>query len=95
MINPRLGLLAACLAMSACTGLTQMQDSLNKFGEGATSVSSTEMTFFNNVQSLDCSVQFYSASADWAVGAAGTYDLSGHCILDLPRFGGQFLVFSL
>lgn len=68
-----------CLQLSACAGLTQMQDSLNKFGAGATSVSTTEMTFFNNVQSLDCSVQFYGQATDWAIGKTGNYDISGAC----------------
>jgi hypothetical protein len=75
----RLTIPAVSLTISACAGLTQMQDSLNKFGSGATSVSSTEMTFFNKVQALDCSVQFYSSAADWALGAAQSYDISGLC----------------
>lgn len=78
-MNTRVWLSAMCLSISACTGLTQMQDSLNKFGTGAASVSTTEMTFFNNVQALDCSVQFYAAAADWAIGASSRYDITGAC----------------
>jgi hypothetical protein len=67
------------LLVAGCSGLTQMQDSLNKFGSGATSVSTTEMAFLNNVQTFDCTVQFYSNASDWAVGAAANYDLTGAC----------------
>lgn len=70
----------ACLTLSACAGLSQMQDSLNKFGDGATSVSTTEMTFFKNVQSVDCTVQFYDTTVSWAVDPRSrNYDLSGRC----------------
>ena len=78
-LSARIWVVTLCLMTSACAGLTQMQDSLTEFGAGATSVSTTEMTFFNNVQALDCSVQFYRYSADWAMGAAAGYDLTGTC----------------
>lgn len=80
-----LGVTLACMALCACTGLTQMQDSLNKFGAGATSVSATEMTFFKNVQSVDCSVQYYDKTVSWAVGAGDNYDLTGRCTPELLR----------
>jgi hypothetical protein len=72
-------LLLPVLALPGCGGLTSMQDSLNKFGSGTTTASTTEIAFLQNVQAFDCTTQFYTAATEWAGGTGQNYDISGTC----------------
>jgi hypothetical protein len=67
------------VSLSACSGLTQMQDSLSKFDQGTHAVASAQESFFGNVQAFDCTTQFYAQTQSWAVGASTDFDLTGSC----------------
>ena len=72
------GGLAGCGSVQV-QGLTQLQDSITKFGEGAHLASTAQGDFFRAVQSADCTHQFYARAYAWATGTANTLDISGQC----------------
>ena len=54
------------VAASACSGLTQMQDTAAKFDQGVHTVSAAEMNLFTQVQAAECSRNFYVRGFDFA-----------------------------
>jgi len=60
--------LAACTGLSpqrdigAVAGLTQIQDTISKFDQGAHSISTSETAFLRSAQTADCNYQFYTAA---------------------------------
>ena len=67
------------LSVSGCfSGLTQIQDSVAKFGQAASSISSAEMNFFQAVKTADCNSQFFTTAYNQALGT-GNFDISGSC----------------
>jgi hypothetical protein len=66
-------------ALTGCNGLTQMQDTISKFDQGAHSVSTGQMAFFRQVQIADCNDQFYSAAFDYSIKQTDRLDLTGKC----------------
>ncbi len=81
MSSIRHGILIAVIVLSlvGCAGLTQMQDSVTKFDQGAHSASVAEMNFLRAVQAADCNYQFYTQAADWAQGKSSRYVIVGPC----------------
>jgi hypothetical protein len=76
---PKLCLLfVGCLA--GCSGLTQMQDTVSKFDQGAHSVATGQMSYFRQVQIADCNNQFYSAAFNFSIRQTNDLDLTGKCI---------------
>lgn len=67
------------VGLAGCSGLTQIQDTMTKFDQGAHSASTAEMSFLRAVQTADCDNQFYVNSLNWARGAADNFDISGAC----------------
>jgi hypothetical protein len=59
-------------------GLTQFQDSVTKFNQGANSVSTAESSFFKAVRNVDCTNQFYARAYNQARGS-GNVDISSAC----------------
>ena len=66
-------------AVSACSGITQIQDSIGQFDQATRSASTAQMNFLYAVQTADCTAQFYQGSYDWATGAARNFDITGNC----------------
>jgi hypothetical protein len=56
----QVGLAAIFTAMAGCAGLTQIQDTVTKFDQGAHAVSASEVAFLRAAQTADCNFQFYS-----------------------------------
>jgi len=54
------------LLLTGCAGLTQMQDTIAKFDQGAHSVSAAQMNFFHQVQTAQCNRDFYTAAFDYS-----------------------------
>jgi len=69
----------AAAALSACSGITQIQDSIGQFDQATHSASAAQMNFLYAVQAADCTAQFYQGSYDWATGTAKNFDLTGNC----------------
>jgi hypothetical protein len=46
-------------SLSACSGLTQMQDTIGKFDQAAHSVGTAQMSLFQQIQSAECNRTFY------------------------------------
>ena len=96
MAPPRVGILgvfvrtlrclvvAAALAIAGCSGLSQVQDSISKFDQGAHSVATAQMTFLRSVRAVDCQDQYIQRLHDFAVGSIATIDLSGACTPKAP-----------
>ncbi len=61
-MKPLSSLLAigSAISLSACVGLTQMQDTAAKFDQGVHEVTVAELNLFNQVQSAECSRNFYT-----------------------------------
>ena len=70
---------AISLFLFGCNGLTQMQDTISKFDQGAHSVATGQMKFFRQVQIADCNDQFYSNAFEWSTKQTDKLDLSGNC----------------
>lgn len=68
------------IALAGCSGLTQIQDTVSRFDQGAHSVATGQMKFFRQVQIADCNNQFYSAAFKWALNNVENLDLSGECM---------------
>jgi hypothetical protein len=75
--RPFVCLAVACL--SGCSGLTQVQDSLSKFDQGAHSVASSQMAFFNSVHTVECEKQFYDSAYHYSADRSLPIDLRGKC----------------
>lgn len=71
--------IAAVLLLAGCSGLTQMQDTISKFDQGAHSVATGQMAFFRQVQIADCNNQFYSAAFNFSIKQTEKLDLTGTC----------------
>jgi hypothetical protein len=71
--------IAAVLLLAGCSGLTQMQDTISKFDQGAHSVATGQMAFFRQVQIADCNNQFYSAAFNFSIKQTEKLDLTGIC----------------
>ncbi|MBV8157053.1 MAG: hypothetical protein JO278_05320 [Dyella sp.] len=69
----------AAAVLSACSGITQIQDSIGQFDQATHSASTAQMNFLYAVQAADCTAQFYQGSYDWATGTAKNFDLTGTC----------------
>lgn len=67
------------LMLTACSGLTQLQDSISKFSQGTHAVSTTEGGFLRAVRTADCSNQFYQQAYSWATGKTQNFDIAGTC----------------
>jgi hypothetical protein len=53
-------------ALSACAGLTQMQDTAAKFDQGVHYAGAAELSFYNQVRSAECTRDFYRNGFDFA-----------------------------
>lgn len=53
---------AFCLMGSGCGGLTQIQDTVTKFDQGAHTVSTTQIAFLKSAQAADCNFAFFQNS---------------------------------
>lgn len=71
--------LTAVAALSGCSGLTQMQDSLTKFDDGAHAVALAQMRFVDGAHRLGCEQQFYQRARDFASSANAPLDLRARC----------------
>lgn len=56
-----------CLLGTGCSGLTQVQDAVTKFDQGAHTVSTTQIAFLKSAQAADCNFQFYTDTFDYSV----------------------------
>jgi hypothetical protein len=65
--------------LTACSGLTQMQDSLSKFDQGAHTVAASQTTFLNGVHTVECEAQFYQGAYQYAKDDSLPIDLRGKC----------------
>src|SRR5271163_2525815 len=65
-VTPFLAGLGATICMSACAGLTQMQDTAAKFDQGVHAATAAELSLFSQVQAAECSRNFYSKGFDFA-----------------------------
>jgi hypothetical protein len=54
------------LSIIGCSGVTQLQDTMSKFDQGAHSISSSEMTFLKSAQTADCNYQFYTSAFEFS-----------------------------
>jgi hypothetical protein len=72
-------LVAAASSLTACSGLTQVQDSISKFDQSTHSVATAQTTFFEAVQAADCDSQFYDAAYSYAQNKAPGIDLRSNC----------------
>ncbi len=62
-----IAILGAAVGMSACSaGLSQMQDTVTKFDQGAHSAGTAEMSLFHQVQAAECSRNFYAQAFSFA-----------------------------
>jgi hypothetical protein len=67
-------LYAVIALTSGCVnGLTQMQDSLSKFDEGAHSIATSQMAYFNGVHTVECERQFYVAASTYSMAKKADY----------------------
>jgi len=48
-----------CTCFAGCSGLTQIQDTVTKFDQGAHTLSTTQIAFAKSAQTADCNFQFY------------------------------------
>jgi hypothetical protein len=72
--------IATAFALSGCTaGLTQMQDTVAKFDQGAHSASIAQMNLLNQVQKAECNRDFYTQAFNLAQGKKGVLDLTAPC----------------
>jgi hypothetical protein len=60
------GLAATVMALTGCAGLTQIQDTITKFDQGAHAVSTLELAFLRAAQTADCNYQFYTQALAFA-----------------------------
>lgn len=60
---------AISVVVSACAGLTQMQDAAAKFDQGVHTASAAEMNLFTQVQAAECSRNFYVQGFNFATAA--------------------------
>ena len=67
------------VSLAGCAGLTQIEDTITKFDQGAHSLSTAEMNFFRAVQTADCTSEFYFQAFEWANGTKDNFDISGNC----------------
>ncbi len=67
------------LALAGCAGLTEIQNGLSQFDQGAHSVSTAQMGFFHQVQVADCNNQFYGNAYDFATGKGDKLNLAANC----------------
>jgi hypothetical protein len=74
-----LSCILAIFALDGCAGLTQMQDTISKFDQGAHSVATGQMAYFREVQAADCNNQFYTAAYNFSINQSNNLDLSGRC----------------
>jgi len=79
--------------LAGCSGLTQMQDAVTKFDLGAHAVATGQMAYFQEVQTADCSYQFYQSADLFARNVPGTsLALNGNCtpiVLDDKQIKGR------
>jgi hypothetical protein len=62
-----IAILGAAVGMSACSaGLTQMQDTVTKFDQGAHAAGTAEMSLLHQVQAAECSRNFYAQAFSFA-----------------------------
>lgn len=71
--------LALLAGLVGCSGLTQVQDTLSRFDEGAHAAAVAQMSFFRAARTAECDAQFYGAAYDYAVGNAPAIDMRGTC----------------
>ncbi|MGA2223597.1 MAG: hypothetical protein ABSH41_04045 [Syntrophobacteraceae bacterium] len=67
------------VSLAGCAGLTQIEDTITKYDQGAHSVSAAEMNFFKSVQTVDCTSQFYLQAIGWANGTEHNFYINGIC----------------
>lgn len=65
--------------ISACAGITEIQDATVRFSQGAHAAADAEASFLSAALVVDCEDQFYSNSAAFALGKARNFDLTGRC----------------
>jgi hypothetical protein len=64
---------------AGCSGLTQIQDTVTKFDQGAHTVSTAQIAFIKSAQTADCNFQFYQNALSYSVSP----DPAPHIPLDL------------
>jgi len=72
-------IIVTAFALSGCAGLTQMQDTVTKFDQGAHSVSTAQMSLFHQVQAAECNRNFYEKAFDFSQGQQIPFDLMEPC----------------
>jgi hypothetical protein len=72
-------LFAIGISLAGCAGLTQMEDTITKFDQGAHTLSTAQMNYFQAVQVVDCTSAFYIQAIGWARGTESNFDISGTC----------------
>jgi hypothetical protein len=65
--------------LSACSGLTQMQDTLTKFDQGAHQVNTAEISLFRQLQTAECNRLFYNQAFDFTTAASNIIDIKQVC----------------
>jgi hypothetical protein len=64
------------LALAGCAGLTQVQDTVTKFDQGAHAVSTSQVAFLRAAQAADCTYQFYTKALDFVQDESPTPTIS-------------------
>lgn len=54
------------IALSACVGLSQIQDSMSHFAQATHAASAAEATFLNAVLTVDCEKQFHTIAYQYS-----------------------------
>ncbi|MEX3969741.1 hypothetical protein [Paraburkholderia caribensis] len=52
--------------IGGCSGLTQVQDSVTKFDQGAHTIATAQVTFFRSAQTADCNFHFYTRALEYS-----------------------------
>ena len=64
---------------AGCAGLSELQNGLSQFDQGAHEVSTAQMGFFHQVQVADCNNQFYGAAFNFATKQSDILNLAATC----------------
>ena len=72
-------LIVIAVVLTGCAGLTQMQDTINKFNQGTHYLNTAQMSLFHQVQEAECNRNFYSAAFKFATKDTNELDLIKPC----------------
>ena len=65
-------IIGSVVGISACSGLTQMQDTVTKFDQGVHTASIAQMNLFHQVQQAECTRNFYQEAFSFATAQKDT-----------------------